>query len=233
MTSMQHRYPLISAPEVLVIPIKDNGEKLVHAGVSAGIDIIEKPDNPAKVGNYELVRENVAARLKQAQSLLPAGYRLRLHEGFRSLAIQQAEFDRYLKQTQKRYPALDPQEQFKATTRLVSPVVQWNGEINIPTHNTGAAIDVDIIGDQGSPLDFGMQIQDWESVPAELCETHSPLIVEQKILANRALLLEVMTAAGFVNYFTEWWHFSYGDRYWALLNNMPFAFYGGAESVAH
>lgn len=71
MSNMQHRYPLISAPEVLVIPIKDNAEKLVHAGVSAGIDIIEKPDNPAKVGSYELVRENVAARLKQAQTLLP------------------------------------------------------------------------------------------------------------------------------------------------------------------
>jgi hypothetical protein len=24
-----------------------------------------------------------------------------------------------------------------------------------------------------------------------------------------------MQAHGFVNYPTEWWHFSYGDRYWA------------------
>ena len=45
-------------------------------------------------------------------------------------------------------------------------MVQWNGEFNIPTHNTGAAVDVDIIDDQGCPRDFGMQIQDWDTGPA-------------------------------------------------------------------
>ena len=25
----------------------------------------------------------------------------------------------------------------------------------------------------------------------------------------------LMTAAGFVNYSEEWWHYSYGDRLWA------------------
>jgi D-alanyl-D-alanine dipeptidase len=229
MHSMKQEFPLISAPEVLAIPIEDNGELLVHAGQASGIVLVEAPDDPAKIGCYALVREGIAVKLKKAQSLLPTGYRLRLHEGYRSLVVQQAEFDRYLKETQKRHPDLDAFQQFKMTTKLVSPVIQWDGSINIPTHNTVAAVDVDIIDDTGRSLDFGMQIQDWESVPTELCETHSSLIVNEKVRSNRALLLEIMTTAGFVNYFTEWWHFSYGDRYWALLSNHSQACYGGVE----
>jgi D-alanyl-D-alanine dipeptidase len=29
-----------------------------------------------------------------------------------------------------------------------------------------------------------------------------------------------------VNYPTEWWHWSYGDRYWALMTGAPAALYG-------
>ncbi len=38
-----------------------------------------------------------------------------------------------------------------------------------------------------------------------------------------------MHAAGFVNYPTEWWHWSYGDRYWALLTGSPHAVYGATR----
>nr|MDT0664632.1 M15 family metallopeptidase [Micromonospora sp. DSM 115978] len=43
---------------------------------------------------------------------------------------------------------------------------------------------------------------------------------------NREVLRQAMTAAGFVNYPTEWWHWSYGDRYWALLTGASAARYG-------
>jgi hypothetical protein len=33
-------------------------------------------------------------------------------------------------------------------------------------------------------------------------------------------------SAGLVNYPTEWWHWSYGDRYWALLTGADHAIYG-------
>ena len=45
--------------------------------------------------------------------------------------------------------------------------------------------------------------------------------------ANRQLLLSSMRAVGFVNYSHEWWHYSYGDRYWAFRTNAPAAIYGG------
>jgi D-alanyl-D-alanine dipeptidase len=36
-------------------------------------------------------------------------------------------------------------------------------------------------------------------------------------------------AVGLVNYPTEWWHWSYGDRYWALTTGAPAALYGPKE----
>jgi D-alanyl-D-alanine dipeptidase len=43
---------------------------------------------------------------------------------------------------------------------------------------------------------------------------------------NRRMLLSVMEGAGFVNYGHEWWHFSYGDRYWAYVRHERAAIYG-------
>lgn len=42
---------------------------------------------------------------------------------------------------------------------------------------------------------------------------------------NRQLMIEVLEKEGFVNYPAEWWHWSYGDRYWAFVKKEPFAFY--------
>jgi D-alanyl-D-alanine dipeptidase len=43
---------------------------------------------------------------------------------------------------------------------------------------------------------------------------------------NRDLLAAALATAGLINYRTEWWHWSYGDRYWALMTNQPAALYG-------
>jgi D-alanyl-D-alanine dipeptidase len=48
----------------------------------------------------------------------------------------------------------------------------------------------------------------------------------QEARQNRILLLEAMESTGFVNYPHEWWHFSYGDRYWAYVKGQPAAIYG-------
>ena len=49
------------------------------------------------------------------------------------------------------------------------------------------------------------------------------------IQRNRQLLYEVMTGVGFVNYPLEYWHYSYGDYYWAKANGVDSAIYGIME----
>jgi len=43
---------------------------------------------------------------------------------------------------------------------------------------------------------------------------------------GRRHLGRALTAEGFVNYPTEWWRWSFGDRYWALLTGAANACYG-------
>jgi D-alanyl-D-alanine dipeptidase len=43
--------------------------------------------------------------------------------------------------------------------------------------------------------------------------------ISEPARTNRAVLGEALTGAGFVNYPTEWWHWSYGERYWALVHD--------------
>ncbi|MEO0348128.1 MAG: M15 family metallopeptidase, partial [Pseudomonadota bacterium] len=43
---------------------------------------------------------------------------------------------------------------------------------------------------------------------------------------NRLLLLAAATKAGLVNYGHEWWHYSYGDKVHAKVNNLDYAIYG-------
>lgn len=47
--------------------------------------------------------------------------------------------------------------------------------------------------------------------------------------ANRRVLGDALTAVGMANYPTEWWHWSYGDRYWALQVGADRAMYGPRE----
>ena len=54
------------------------------------------------------------------------------------------------------------------------------------------------------------------------CYTQAAHITDEA-RANRGLLGGVLTASGLVNYPTEWWHWSYGDRYWALATGAPAA----------
>jgi D-alanyl-D-alanine dipeptidase len=76
-------------------------------------------------------------------------------------------------------------------------------------------------------IDFGMEVKDWTRVEAPFCETRHPGL-SAAARANRLLLCEAMEAQGFANYAREWWHYSYGDRYWAWLRDAPIAIYGPA-----
>jgi D-alanyl-D-alanine dipeptidase len=44
------------------------------------------------------------------------------------------------------------------------------------------------------------------------------------------MLAGALAGAGLVNYPTEWWHWSYGDRYWALLTGADSAHYGAISN---
>lgn len=218
-------FVFITDPKVLAIPIIECHEPLVDVKQYPELSYGPVPESELTKDDYTKMRQTVFEKLCMVQNNLPHGWRLRLYEGFRSLAVQEMLFEQKYQVVCKQFPHLNTEQLFYETTRLVSPVTHLDGSLNIPPHNTGAAVDVELVTAEGRLVDMGMEAKDWVQVKPELCQTdYADLSAEVK--QNRHILQACMEAQGFVNYPTEWWHFSYGDRYWAYVRGEPCAMYG-------
>jgi len=78
-------------------------------------------------------------------------------------------------------------------------------------HNRGAAVDLTIVDKNGKELDMGTPY-DFFGEKAYQTYTNLP----KNILANRKLLKESLVQEGFKPIRTEWWHYSYSLKYYAL-----------------
>ena len=81
-------------------------------------------------------------------------------------------------------------------------------------HNYGAAVDLTIADTTGRPIDMGTEF-DYFGVLAYPTKEEDMLAqgkLTSKQIANRQLLREVMTQAGFSPITTEWWHFNAFSR---------------------
>jgi zinc D-Ala-D-Ala dipeptidase len=212
---------------ILAVPIIECYEPLIDIKNFTALQYGTPPECELTKECYTKMRKSVFEKICQAQNELPKGWHFKLYEGFRSKKVQQMLFDHEFKRVTMRCPDVSCEKHFYETTRLVSPVINLDGSLNIPPHNTGGAIDIEIINDHGELINMGMAIKDWSHVEPELCLTDCQSI-NQEVKKNRKILLEAMQKYDFVNYPTEWWHFSYGDRYWAY-HKLTTAIYGSAD----
>lgn len=223
-SSQQHPVILIAAPEVLAIPIVENHDPLIDIKNNDEIAIGPSPEIPNNT-DYTKMRSDVYQRLLAAQQLLPSHLRFCLYEGFRSMALQKNLFDERYSQLQQLHRHWSHEHLFNETTKLISPVINLDGSPNIPPHATGAAIDVYLVDKQGQAVDMGIHPEDWQSdIEVKRSPTHSTLI-SSEAQHHRHVMSHALLLAGFVNYPTEYWHWSYGDRYWAHISGKPQACY--------
>jgi D-alanyl-D-alanine dipeptidase len=103
------------------------------------------------------------------------------------------------------------------TSRFVAPV-------EVAPHVAGAAVDLTLVTADGTELDMGTEVDATPEVSDGACYFAAGNI-SAAARENRTTLARVLGGAGLVNYPTEWWHWSYGDRYWALMT--------GAEAARH
>lgn len=216
---------LIADKAVQRIPIYDNQEPLLDVRKHSHLCLGPSPEIPNN-DNYYYLRKTVLEKLIHANARLPQGLRICIYEGYRSIALQTLLFDTHYRNIKAQHPNWSLDTVFNETTKLVSPVVNPDGSANIPPHATGAAVDVYLIDDQGHAVDMGIHPKDWmRDKDGKLSKTDSadiPALAKK----NRAILNQVMQEAGFINYPTEYWHWSYGDKYWAYLTKEKSAIYG-------
>jgi len=219
-----------SSSTIQAIPIEENHQPMIDLRQQSIIAVGPVPECPATEPYYSWLREGVYQRLLEAQRLLPAGLQLRLYEGYRSPQVQAQLFAQELARVNDRNPLLSAEEAWLEATRLVSAPTRPNGDANTPPHSTGAAVDLDIIDGAGQPLDFGMAISDWQQVEPKLCLSETEGL-SSRARQNRVLLHGVMTDAGFVDYPAEWWHFCWGDQYWAWRTGQRCAHFGAVTLI--
>lgn len=97
----------------------------------------------------------------------------------------------------------DPNPDFLADPRKGSP------------HSRGAAVDVTLVDEDGAELDMGTGFDAFTPLAFHGC-----LDITAAQQANRAMLLGIMTAAGWDFYRNEWWHYQlFQPRRYPLLSD--------------
>jgi len=205
---------LISDPRVAAIPVRDNGEEL--ADVRGRLRVDERMADRA--GAYAHLRSGLLARLERAERRLPDGFHLLVVEGYRPIDTQRRIFDEYRDGLRAAFPEMSPDEAYIAASRYVSPV-------EVAPHTAGAAVDLTLTAPDGTEYDMGTQVNDNPEESDGACYMDATNI-SADARAHRKILADALEPVGLVNYPTEWWHWSFGDRYWALAEGRPYALYG-------
>ena len=91
--------------------------------------------------------------------------------------------------------------QYQEASKYVAPP-----EI-IPPHSTGGAVDLTLVGEDEKEIDMGTRLNADPEESNNACFTLAANISDSA-RTNRQLLINTMSKSGFVNYPTEWWHWS-------------------------
>ncbi|MFD7574063.1 M15 family metallopeptidase [Streptomyces sp. NPDC059810] len=211
---------LMSDPKVAAVPVRECGEQLVDVR-GGGALLVDERKRLDTAGAFAHLREGVLDRLLTAQAQLPRGMRLLFVEGYRPPALQRHYFDEYAAELRAEHPDWAAERIRSAASRYVSPP-------EIAPHSAGAAVDLTLADDEGRELDLGTRMNASPEESAGACYTQADTIgVDAR--RHRDVLSTALSAAGLVNYPTEWWHWSYGDCYWALQTGAAAALYGPRE----
>jgi len=166
-------------------------------------------------------RRIIGKMLLEAEMFLPSHIRFLIKECYRPLSIQKQFWERYSKTLENKFPEWTQDKRYEECSKLISPV-------DVAPHATGGAVDLTLVDLEGNLLDMGTGFN------ASPLETKEATYLYAKHIndiakTNRKILAEAMTTVGFVNYPTEWWHWSYGDKYWAFITGNKQALFNSCE----
>jgi D-alanyl-D-alanine dipeptidase len=223
--SLPTQFISLADPQILAVEIHENFEEMVDLRDQREIAFGPSPEIPDNK-DYTKMRKGIYEKLLQAQEMLPHGLKFCLYEAYRSLELQQTLFNNRYSELKSLHSSWKHEELFQETTKLVSPTINRDDSKNIPPHSTGGAIDIYLIDEAQNPVDMGILVKDWmKDLDGSLSQTNSSIISAEAI-KYRAIMGEILSTVGFVNYPTEYWHWSYGDRYWAYHKGELHALYG-------
>jgi len=197
---------------ILDVKVKDNGEELVNIldlpKIYLPSQIVIEDDEKKKDMDdtkTPYLREAVKEKLRKAIDNLPNGYGILLREAYRDYVVQMDWFLKTYLKLHRKYPELKKEEIYKQTVKYAT-----DPDVYSP-HITGGAIDLALLDKDRHMLDVGQWIEEEKSAHFN----YDGLNKEQREYRN--ILKNTLEDQGFVNYPYEWWHYSYGDKYWGYV----------------
>jgi len=190
------------------IIIADNGEPLVQIKKYCPGVLLRQYEKggTSRINNLK-VRKSVARMLGQAQSFLPRDIHLMVRDAWRPVAVQRQLFLNWRNRIQRLNPDWSAVKVNKVASNYAVP-----SESKIPSgHLTGGAVDVTLCYNAKLRLPMKTKKVSFK----EQTSTKAYKKLPPKIAQNRKILYQAMSQAGFSNLSREWWHFSFGDWWWA------------------
>lgn len=166
------------------------------------------------------IRTYVYQMLLTAKTFLPDGYFFKIYEAYRPLETQKKLWETVVAQQKVLHPNMDENsKEFieLCDTYCANPYKQGSG------HQSGAAIDVSLCNKLGKDYFMGSMVREFSE------KSDFDYMVPPEAKKNRLLLKEALEKAGFINYPSEWWHYSFGDRLWAKLTGSKIAIFGNLD----
>ncbi len=196
-----------------MVVIKESNEALVDVcDVCSGLQTVE--------GKPIYLRKTVAEMVKKAKELLPEGYSFFIVGGWRSKEDQKAYFFSYKDMFLRENPDWTEERVVKEVGEYVYP---YEGD-RVSGHMTGAAVDLKLMTMDG----FEVPLESKDLSFQENAKSSQERLPEE-VKNNRKIFFDALTKAGFINNPDEYWHWSYGDTWWAELNGEEVAIYGVIE----
>lgn len=225
--NLQKPIPKIAVPSISDYNINYLNEEIVSLS-KAGFVCESQYSKQGVPGSYAdcYARKSVVEKLLLAQSLLPEGLKFKIYDGYRPICIQQRLWNYYRQDIKNKNPGLSDEEiDFKTSFFVSKPSFD---EKKPSLHNTGGAIDLTLITNDGYALNMGTLFDDFtDRAWTNHFEEYEN---NEEVTKNRRILYNVMIEAGFTNLPSEWWHYDYGDKFWAYFNNTD-ALYEGILDI--
>lgn len=204
-----------------MVVIKECGESLVEIKKHCRGILVDFSSQEMKRFGKAYLRKTVVKKICQAKQYLPKRTAFVIRDAWRPKHIQIILFYRLVKKFSKEYPSWNKAKIIKEVKKYVCP---WQGKY-ASGHMTGGAVDIRLIR-KGKKLPMNSSVLSYE----ENSKFDQEKIPEH-LKRNRQAMFRALKKVGFSNHPGEYWHWSYGDIYWAKRESRGVAIYGIVEDI--
>jgi D-alanyl-D-alanine dipeptidase len=233
---MKGECPVSIDPRILSIAIVDQEEELIDIESMSHEKVFMMPkpqipfSSPQCSAGFEcskFVRKSVWERLLSLAENLSLCFKFKVgiavFEGLRDVNTQRESRNLFLKIFASMFTSEED------AIEKMDALISNPDKVSYLPYSTGSNVSIRLMNlETGEFIDMGQFGNIWNENKQAITFC-SNLSEEQKV--NRGNLMSCAAMVGLVNYPYEWWHFSFGDRYFCYYTKNPIAVHGEIRKV--